>query len=159
MDASELIAKFDGWERVYPGTASRRSRGLAQFQNKDGRHWHCYIADGVGEGVWPPFQTSWDFLMPVIYRIGEIDNQACEELAAQLKEKNFLILQLKMVAQIHIAYRAAVEFIEWYNNVVMNNERCVSCGRNMREMLGEDFVTYDDNECPECSYVKVNKLK
>lgn len=119
MEANELIAKFDGWERVYPGTASRRSRGLAQFDNKDGRHWHCYIEDGIGEGVWPPFESSWNFLMPVIYKIGEIDNQACAELAARLKEKDFLILKLQMRAQIQVAYHAVVEFIKWYNAEVL----------------------------------------
>lgn len=119
MESNELIAKFDGWERVYPGTASRRSRGLAQFDNKDGRHWYCYIEDGIGEGVWPPFATNWNFLMPVIYKIGEIDNQAGIELAARLREKDFLILKLQMRAQIHVAYDAVVEFIKWYNAEVL----------------------------------------
>lgn len=65
QEMSGVISGFDGWERVYPGTASRNNRALAQFKNKDGRTWHCYIGDGVGKDVYPPFATEWSFLIPV----------------------------------------------------------------------------------------------
>jgi hypothetical protein len=69
VEMNRVIQDWDGWERVYPGTASRKSRGLAQFENKDGRHWSCFISDGIGADTTIPYNTDWNYLMAVVEKI------------------------------------------------------------------------------------------
>lgn len=72
-EGNKLIAEFAGWVRVYPGTAPKDNRRMAQFEGPNGGYWASNISDGIGAHVWPSFHSSWDFLMPVVEKISRLE--------------------------------------------------------------------------------------
>jgi len=119
IEGNKALAEFNEWERVYPGKAPKDNRGLAQFKNKDGRFYSRPIHDGVGENATIPFNSDWNYLMPVIEKIESfgycffIQNESSwiKPGWASLKPKEIDILA---DSKIEAAFKASVEFVNWW---------------------------------------------
>ena len=89
------------------------------------------------------FQTSWDWLMPVIIKCKESIDYCSDDNA--LKYHN---IEDEMLSQLSIedTHKAVVEFIKEYNDE--NRYICCSCGEHCSEYTySEDR---DSDECNDC---------
>lgn len=46
----------------------------------------------------------------------------------------------------------------WCLDCMRINGLCISCACDIRPKV-EDYFNYDDDECPECTSIKMNRLK
>lgn len=64
------------------------------------------------------YEKSWNALMPVIGKIGEIENQADIDFAKELdefkKSKTVTIFNVSIFAPIEFVYECVWDFVEWY---------------------------------------------
>jgi len=115
---NKLIAKFIGMQHTNKGWFDNEDN-LAQFiYDQTGGNYHDVLH----------FNTSWDWLMPVVEKIEE--TPYCYEFQIGYKElcvlKNpytefeFKVedLQSKLAA----VYMGVIKFIEWYNKEVLNGK-------------------------------------
>ncbi len=61
------------------------------------------------------FHTSWDWLMTVVGKIGDIDNMADVGFAAKLEKANLQIFETSILCHKQAVYERVIEFIKWYN--------------------------------------------
>jgi hypothetical protein len=108
---NKLIGEFDGWKFMKMIDAD-----LPFWQKfKDGKVVH--------EGVFRnPDYMKWGTIMPVVQKIGDMDNQADIEFAAELKifkdehegEGNN-IFETSIFCHIGAVHSRVAEFAKWYN--------------------------------------------
>jgi hypothetical protein len=112
---NEIIMKFSGWKRYYPGTAARNNRGLAQFKHPVIKGGLAYgTSDGVGKDIFPAFDKDWNLLMNVVEKIKKIDSTIDRETSLLIDNQNFLIFQLRVTSPRETVWEAVLEFAEWY---------------------------------------------
>ena len=92
------------------------------------------------------FQTSWDWLMPVIIKCKESIDYCSDDNA--LKYHN---IEDEMLSQLSIedTYKAVVEFIKEYNDE--NRYICCSCGEHCSE-----YTYSEDRDADECNDCKTS---
>lgn len=67
-----------------------------------------------------PYNSSWNWLMPVVEKINEIEDQADEELFDDMLMEDLKILyHTSITCSIKVVYERVVEFIEWYNKTTL----------------------------------------
>lgn len=110
---NKLIASFMELKRgIYP---SRLGKGY--YENTP-------IGDvEVAEANLLPYHTSWDWLMPVVEKIGKIDNKKFSIeidfnvfVWCQITRPNLRTITMKGSDPKEVTYKAVVEFIKDYNN-------------------------------------------
>lgn len=62
------------------------------------------------------YHESWDWLMPVVEKISDIDDFAYEEDDAITTEQTKIVLTTHVCVSIETLYERVVKFINWYNN-------------------------------------------
>lgn len=131
---NELIAQFMGFERIevgYTGTDSE-----TQWQ-REHREWMDEVMmDSVGiyyvnvpenKYEWEDdiaYDTSWDWLMPVIQKIDSLYDKAfppdfVQKLLAKeptIDDHYMDVIALPLSTKINEAHKAVVEFIKYYNS-------------------------------------------
>ena len=95
MEDNKLIAEFDGWKLSSDGITYMNP------QDKD----DCWITEEM------KYHTSWDWLMPVVERIKDIEYTRRGYDDEMDKIDNVLTCDLR----IENLYKAVVEFIKEYN--------------------------------------------
>jgi len=92
------------------------------------------------------FQTSWDWLMPVIIKCKESIDYCSDDNA--LKYHN---IEDEMLSQLSIedTHKAVVEFIKEYNDE--NRYICCSCGEHCSE-----YTYSEDRDADECNDCKTS---
>jgi hypothetical protein len=104
--SNKLIAEFMGW-RYQPQVTER----YYQWWH-DGKHWQKHLV----------FDSSWDWLMPVVKKIENtcndqdviINGNSCT-LLSWSDEENCFEFYSREDTKLKATYKAAVEFIKWYN--------------------------------------------
>lgn len=95
---NELIADFIG----------KRKWNNDQLKNGQEQQWDFSFCDGYYPTLKTmKFQTSWDWLMPVVKKIALLFDET------HLKSQS--ICELTIFAPIYLVYIDVVEFIKWYN--------------------------------------------
>lgn len=106
-EENELIAKF-----MYGDNCLTYAVGVLSIS----------IPTGVNSGTivpLPNYDTSWDWLMPVVEKIGKIMNEFEKKPFLEMDEAREMLMTLGEClchVEIENAYKAVVEFIEWYNS-------------------------------------------
>ena len=77
---------------------------IADFMGQ-GAQLHLVEHPQTGEYVDAEYHTSWDWLMPVVEKIGTV----------MPYNRHLDIDKLDIFTEFHIVYSAVIEFIEWYN--------------------------------------------
>jgi hypothetical protein len=111
MEDNELIAQFMGWKLVEP---TRPFQGN-KFEN----------GTDVMYTVQLCYDTSWDWLMPVVEKIGklyEANFPPPEDFMKKILahedpiEKEYIdVISTSIYTPIDEVYKVVVEFIKWYN--------------------------------------------
>lgn len=75
----------------------------------------------TGKSIEAKYDTSWDWLMPVVEKISKLDLGPIENENASQKEieeatKQAEVCMLCIDTPIDFVHQAVVEFIKWYNN-------------------------------------------
>ena len=97
---NELIAEFMGWERY--SRNSFKCPNLYPFNSSLSMGWTTFEENQL------QFNTSWDWLMPVVEKIAEYR-------LAYPKETGW-VCDCKIVVLHKYLYREVVNFIKWYNS-------------------------------------------
>lgn len=100
IENNELIAKFMGYRVEYYMTNPPKPTGIC-VRGKNSK----------GKSVYEKmiFDSSWDWLMPVVHKAHEITTEH-EKLFNHLE-----IFEIGLTTPIEEIYKAVVEFIKWYN--------------------------------------------
>lgn len=96
---NELIAEFDGWTH-FP-TPKAKGKGYWSYPSRGYAH---FGSDAFR------YDTSWDWLMPVVEKIGNLNMQYEFGLATHYSAPN-------PFGPIEGFYQYVVEFIRWYNQI------------------------------------------
>jgi hypothetical protein len=131
------------WKDFQPVTVYSKTPILLTERDEDG---FAYLADvpnpdygnttNATDALWNPdlkvinwcslneylidlkYDTSWESLMSVVHKIGEIENQAdsyfLEELAEFKASKEVTIFNVSIFAPILLVYECVIDFIRWY---------------------------------------------
>jgi hypothetical protein len=137
-EGNKIIAKFDGWKL--------RS---SDFVNSDKEHYpwwekfidgkvvktyHHDILNADGKFEWGSYHTSWDWLMPVVEKIVEIDITPAPNwrgYRVEIVPRGYVKIEgfsmthvFKNVfiegSLINAVWQAVVQFIQWYNKTKTN---------------------------------------
>lgn len=83
---------------------------IAEFMGYEVNHNKCY-SPKYNDGTIAPmqFHKSWDWLMPVVIKCFEVDEQTNDDL-------NFKLNDALLETNIDSLYKVVVEFINEYNN-------------------------------------------
>ena len=86
---------------------------IAKFMDEyDLYHWG---RDPFNELLTATYHSSWNNLMPVVEKIGDIHNQADQWLLDGMKIDNLEIITTHIFCPKEIVYQRVVEFINWHN--------------------------------------------
>jgi hypothetical protein len=116
---NELIAEFMGLHRQEPGEYNKVSYWKTVEKDKRKR------GDFVGYYDSMKYDTSWDWLMPVVQKIeGLYEEDFPPDFVQRLLAKQptvdhhyMDVIALPLATPINEAYAAVVEFIKWYNSI------------------------------------------
>ncbi len=105
MTDNELIAEFMGHEfEVASG------KWCMQIEGSPKGHWlYCNISDEF------KYSTSWDWLMPVVEKIGKMENELDEFY--ETTDIKCPLGGMTIFAEKQWVYAGVIEFIRWYNSV------------------------------------------
>jgi hypothetical protein len=78
----------------------------------------------------PLYDRSWKWLMPVVEKIRDIDNQGDEEYYRLKDEVNLEIFNTSILCWIDGVYERVIQFIEWYNNIYLKQINDTSISDN-----------------------------
>ena len=65
-----------------------------------------------GDFSYLKYHTSWDWLMPVVEKISQIED---DDFDMQIYNRYEYITKLPITGSRELIYKAVVEFIKWYN--------------------------------------------
>src|SRR6266542_6642031 len=89
----------------------------------DGKYNAWKYKNEINEDEYPfplQYHSSLDWLMPVVSKIGDIENQADIEFAEELdkfkESKQVTIFSVSVFAPIGLVYECVNDFIEWWYN-------------------------------------------
>jgi len=110
---NELIAEFMGYE-YRPSNEGLRPFGWVKIGSKN------YLENNFGPNniilcrvtKHMMFDSSWDWLMPVVEKIETIAPTDVKEI----NNEGLAIFELGLMTPIEELYKAVVEFIKWYNS-------------------------------------------
>ena len=101
-EGNKLIAEFMGWEKSpYPNTPDK----LYRDDDKNEKQLSIHVSQLL-------YHSSWDWLMPVVQKIGEIDS---EWLADNRNEFIEPLMCASIFTSIKSVWDYVVLFIQWYN--------------------------------------------
>lgn len=72
-------------------------------------------SDNVYEAHELQYHTSWDWLMPVVEKICEFDNQVGSDYKRNLSYINLQIFKTSILCHKEAVYNRVIEFINWFN--------------------------------------------
>ena len=109
VKGNKLIAEFMGWhfEPAFSDVNTTRYD-----------RWITPYSPAWATAEQMAFHSSWDWLMPVVEKISEIDNQAGEEMAAHMRNAaldDLAILNTSILCHKDEVYKRVVAYIKWYN--------------------------------------------
>ncbi len=104
MTDNELIATFMDW---------KQSDGADGVYHKG--QWYNDKFEYLALGAEFEYNTSWDWLMPVVSKIKWLLDESPVYLAYEDASLHNDITTIRIFAPIDKVYSAAVEFIKWYN--------------------------------------------
>lgn len=107
LEGNKLIAEFMGWNKM-PETYNNEKGEVVSY----GRSQDLYTLSLINYKNANEFEyhSSWDWLMPVIKKIENINHDSAVILEEQVK-----VLLLPIYSEINKVWCAVVEFIKWYN--------------------------------------------
>lgn len=130
IEDNKLIAEFMGWPRGAKIYEQDNCFEMPKNLTVDSRHPGATMCMDIAL----QFNTSWDWLMPVIDKIEDIEQMGCQayitfhpfcveaycpgNLQRGLSEFSYQLAGKKFSgsAKIEAVYEAVVEFVKWYNN-------------------------------------------
>lgn len=90
--------------------------GLCEWCHNDVSHGHnirCYVLDTDNL----MYQSSWDWIMPVVKRIHDtIGFKSMDECSEREWQVSTHLTRMSITADIETVWNACVLYIEWYNN-------------------------------------------
>ena len=102
LESNKLIAEFMGFTiiqgDVYNIPVPKNDVGIGYTPNKMQYH------------------TSWDWLMPVVEKIWDITGSRTLFYHQISEDETLFVNDYQNLSNIEHCYKAAVEFIKWYNN-------------------------------------------
>jgi hypothetical protein len=106
MEENRMIAEFMGWKQ------SDFSEEYMVPPQGERWEWSAYMMHSI------KYHTSWDWLMPVVQKILNRDDQTFPD------SYTLWVSDSLMYADIERVYSAVVSFLKWYNeNQIKNIER------------------------------------
>lgn len=104
IEGNKLIAEFMGWEF---GLFEHLPNRCHKIEN--GNRVGMYIENAA-------YHTSYDWLMSVVEKIGEIHNQADKELLESIENANLPMFNTSIFCHREELYKRVAQFIQWYNS-------------------------------------------
>ena len=105
IEGNKLIAEFMGYEPRIQSWRGMKDNTTYKINERWFPNWTLQ------------YHTSWDWLMPVVEKICEIDNQADVEFALLRNSANLEIFKTSILCHIDGVYERVIQFIKWYNQI------------------------------------------
>ena len=122
LTGNKLIAEFMGW-KTHKRMHYILQREVIEYNQNLLIEPYCNHNDGYIQEGGELFDNSWDWLMPVIEKIENLENyrfditirQETITILDKDKEEEIYCFFGEGESKLEIVYKAVIEFIKWYN--------------------------------------------